>query len=82
MDDVVDEISDPGVARAKLAWWRREVEQTFAGQPTHTVAIALPGFVAQFNLTEAHLQEVIDGMAINLAQQRYLDFAALELYLP
>ena len=34
----------------------------------------------EFNLTEAHLQEVIDGMAMDLAQHRYLDFAALELY--
>ncbi len=80
VDDVVDEISDPDVARAKLAWWRREVALIFAGQPTHPVAIALQGLAAEFNLTEPHLQEVIDGMAMDLAQHRYLDFAALELY--
>jgi len=80
VDDVVDEISDPDVARAKLAWWRREVALIYDGQPTHPVAIALKGLVAEFNLTEGHLQEVIDGMAMDLAQQRYLDFAALELY--
>ena len=25
VDDVVDEVSDPGVAATKLAWWRSEV---------------------------------------------------------
>ena len=25
VDDVVDEVSDPGVAATKLAWWRNEV---------------------------------------------------------
>ena len=25
VDDVVDECTDPGVARTKLAWWRDEV---------------------------------------------------------
>ena len=80
VDDVVDEISDADVARAKLAWWRREVALIYGGQPTHPVAVALAGLVAEFNLHEGHLQEVIDGMAMDLAQQRYLDFAALELY--
>ena len=27
VDDVVDEVSDPGVARTKLAWWQAEVAQ-------------------------------------------------------
>ena len=33
VDDVVDEVSDPGVAATKLAWWRTEVAQAFAGEP-------------------------------------------------
>ena len=37
VDDVVDEVSDPGVARTKLAWWQAEVAKAFAGQPTHPV---------------------------------------------
>ena len=80
VDDVVDEISDPDVARAKLAWWRREVALIFAGQPSHPVALALHGIVREFDLPEAHFQTVIDGMAMDLTQQRFLDFPALELY--
>ena len=41
VDDVVDEVSDPGVAAAKLAWWRSEVAAGFSGHPTHPVMRAL-----------------------------------------
>lgn len=27
VDDVVDEVTDPGVAASKLAWWHSEVHQ-------------------------------------------------------
>jgi len=80
VDDVVDEVRDPEVANAKLAWWRREVALIFAGQPTHPVAVALQSIVHEFALPEAHFQTVIDGMAMDLAQHRYLDFTDLELY--
>ena len=31
VDDVVDEVSDPGVAASKLAWWQAEVQRAFQG---------------------------------------------------
>ena len=37
VDDVVDEVADPTVAAAKLAWWRGEVAAAFAGRPSHPV---------------------------------------------
>ena len=30
VDDVVDEVADPAVARTKLAWWRQEMAAVFA----------------------------------------------------
>ena len=80
VDDVVDEVADPAVARAKLAWWRQEVAKIYAGTPQHPVALALVPIVRDFDLPEAHLQLVIDGMAMDLEQTRYLDFATLERY--
>jgi len=80
VDDVVDEVTDPAVARAKLAWWRTETAAIFNGTPKHPVALALVPLVREFGLPEANLQTVIDGMAIDLEQTRYLDFATLELY--
>jgi len=80
VDDVVDEVSDPAVARLKLAWWRNQVHAVFDGTPQHPVALALRDVVPQFGLRETDLATVIDGMEMDLAQSRYLDFAALELY--
>ena len=80
VDDVVDEINDPALARAKLAWWRAEVSATFTGTPQHPVALALRPVVAQYRLPEEHFQTVIDGMTMDLERNRYLDFADLERY--
>jgi len=80
VDDVVDEIPDPVVARTKLAWWRQEIARTFDGMPQHPVAQALVPVVRDFELPAAHFQTIIDGMAMDLEQARYLDFPALELY--
>ncbi len=80
VDDVVDEVSDPNVARTKLAWWRSEIDATFAGSPEHPVGKALVPVVRDFDLAREQLQTVIDGMAMDLEQVRYVDFAALEIY--
>ena len=75
VDDVVDEVSDPGVARTKLAWWQAEVTKAFAGQPTHPVMQALMPHTADYGIEQRHLQAVIDGCQMDLEQTRYLDFA-------
>jgi phytoene synthase len=80
VDDVVDEVSDAGLARTKLAWWRTEVANLFAGHPQHPVAKALAPFTATLRLDAARLNEIIDGMEMDLTHRRYADFAALRLY--
>src|SRR5262245_2473711 len=80
VDDVVDEVSDPGVARTKLAWWRTEIAAAFAGSAQHPVARALGSVIMRYELPQTHFQTVIDGMAMDLEQSRYLDFASLEHY--
>jgi len=80
VDDVVDEIADPDVARIKLAWWRREIGAVFTGVPQHPVALALKPIVTAYRLPVEHFQTVIDGMAMDLERSRYLDFAELERY--
>lgn len=80
VDDVVDEVTDPGVARTKLAWWRTEVAQAFAGRPTHPVLQALMPCVPAFGIAQEQLQDVIRGCEMDLEQTRYLDFAGLQRY--
>ena len=80
VDDVVDEVSDPNVARVKLAWWRTEVDAIFDGAPQHPVALALQAAVDRYGMQRAHLQTVIDGMQMDLEKVRYVDFTELETY--
>jgi 15-cis-phytoene synthase len=80
VDDTVDECTDISVARIKLAWWRKEVSSTLAGQPTHPVTQALQPHLIPFSLDGQHLLDIIDGMEMDLDQTRYLDFAGLQKY--
>ena len=80
VDDVADDVKDIGVARTKLAWWRTEIANLFAGHPNHPVTRALEPHVAPFGIDAARLNEIIDGMEMDLTYHRYPDFDALKLY--
>lgn len=80
VDDVVDESSDPQVARTSLGWWRGEIARMAQDQPSHPVTRALQPHVKTFDLPIDQLLAVIDGMEMDLNQTRYLDFKALEHY--
>ncbi|MBK7016648.1 MAG: presqualene diphosphate synthase HpnD [Sulfuritalea sp.] len=80
VDDVVDECPDAALARTKLAWWRGEVQALYEGRPTHPVTQALITSLKQFSLPQEQLQEIIDGMEMDLEQASYADFKALHLY--
>lgn len=80
VDDVVDECHDLSLAQTKLEWWRQEVARVFDGTPTHPVGLALQEVIRRFDLPREQLLEIIDGMAMDLQQTRYLDFKGLQLY--
>lgn len=80
VDDVVDECTDPGVARSKLAWWREEVARLYGGKPQHPVARALADVIQPYGIAQDQLLTVIDGMAMDLEYNRYPDFDTLKLY--
>lgn len=80
VDDVVDDMVDPGVAATKLQWWRTEVAKAFAGTPSHPAMQALMPLAVGFHIEERHLQAVINGCQMDLNQTRYLDFPGLARY--
>jgi phytoene synthase len=80
VDDVVDETSDTQLAAAKLAWWRSELANLYAGKPQHPVTRALLPFIEKYSLSKENLGEIIDGMEMDLTQTRYLDWSGLERY--
>jgi phytoene synthase len=80
VDDIVDEVHEADLARIKLAWWRTEVANLFSGQPQHPVTKALAPFIVAYRLDAARMNEIIDGMEMDLTHRRYADFAALQTY--
>lgn len=80
VDDVVDEVSEGSVAATKLAWWRKEVNEAFAGRPQHPVLQALLPHADNYGIGPQQLQAVIDGCEMDLTQTRYLDEPALRRY--
>ena len=80
VDDVVDDMQDSSVAAAKLQWWRKEVAQSYSGQPSHPVMKALMPCAPSFDIQAAHLNAVIDGCQTDLEQTRFLDYPGLARY--
>ncbi len=61
VDDIADEPGEPDVKRAQLAEWRVELDRLYAGAPTHAIAKALAGPVAQYGLPKEDFLAVIAG---------------------
>ena len=80
LDDAVNQASDPGVARAKLLWWRHELSAAFAGHPQHPVTRALMPVMRDSGLSHEPLSEIVEGAQMDLDYNRYPDFATLEVY--
>ena len=80
VDDVVDDCLDAEPAHARLAWWRTEIGALYSGRPSHPVTQALAIALKRFKLPREQLVEIVDGMEMDLTQNRYPDFEALRLY--
>ena len=80
VDDIADDVTDIDVARAKLGWWRTEVANLFAGHPQHPVTKALEPATRAYGVDQLRLNEIIDGMEMDLTRHRYNDFESLKLY--
>ena len=80
IDDVVDEVPDPGVAATKLAWWQTEVKRAYEGNAQHPVMLALMPCAQEFGIQAGHLLSVIEGCQMDLTQTRYLDYPGLQRY--
>ncbi|MBC7204113.1 MAG: presqualene diphosphate synthase HpnD [Pusillimonas sp.] len=80
VDDVVDDCTDVGVARQKLAWWHQQVAVLFKDQADHPVMKALLPHRDRCQLTAGRMHAIIEGMEMDLDQSRYLDWPGLQKY--
>jgi len=80
VDDVVDETEEHEIARIKLAWWREEIAKVFEDKAEHMVGKALQQTIKDFDLSQEHFIEIIDGMEMDLDYNAYPTFKELSLY--
>lgn len=80
VDDIVDSRGEPQIKQVKLDWWRKEIDNLFAGTPQHPITRALAEPIKEFTLDQEHFMEILDGMEMDLHPTRFPDFKSLSLY--
>jgi phytoene synthase len=80
---VIDDIADSSDASAEqkageLRAWRRWIRASTPGEPV--LAADLRGLYAKYAITPPMLDEIIDGVEMDLGQVRYQTFEELRLY--
>jgi phytoene synthase len=76
--EVAEEVSDEGVARAKLAWWAQEMQRAGAGEPRHPITRVLAGPMRDAGVDPARFVAVLNAFVEHQARDRYRTFAELE----
>ncbi len=84
-DDIADgdyaPEAQPDLLKADLLKaWRQELDNCYAGQPTHRITQALQHVVRQYDLPKHYFEELMRGVEMDFAIQRYDTFVELEQY--
>jgi phytoene synthase len=73
---IIDEVSDPGVARLKLDWWRDEIRRTLDGAPRHPLSYVLASQAKAHDLPLAPFLELAGRVEDELYARRWPDWPA------
>jgi len=74
---ILDQVSDPGVAAAKLAWWRDELQRIFAGAPTHPLGLRLAPLIGRLGANPKPFLDMAWSTDAVLTHHRPKDLAEL-----
>jgi phytoene synthase len=74
---VLDQVSDPGVAAAKLGWWRDELQRIFAGSPTHPLGRRLVPLIGRLGTGPKPFLDMAWSTEASLTRHWPRDFAEL-----
>ncbi|MEC4674496.1 MAG: presqualene diphosphate synthase HpnD [Nitrospirota bacterium] len=80
VDDTVDHPPPGTNPKEQLTHWRQEITAAYQGQPRYPVTISLADHVSQLDIPEEYLQELINGMEMDLTTNRYKTFDDLYPY--
>ncbi len=79
-DDIADDTPDTEAASTELEAWRRELAACYTGRPDHPVALNLQRVLQTFPIPQQHFLDLIDGVEMDLTQDRYATFEDLRAY--
>jgi 15-cis-phytoene synthase len=79
-DDIADDDQALLTQHALLQHWRQELDNCYAGTPTHRITQALQQTVTHYAIPKHYFEELICGVEMDLAIQRYATFSDLEQY--
>jgi phytoene synthase len=74
---ILHEVSDPGVARLKLQWWREELGRTFAGEPRHPLSQVLAPAITRHALAPEPFHRMADRIETEILRRQPADEAEL-----
>ena len=80
VDDTVDHPPPGTNPEEQLNHWRQEISSVYQGHPQYPVTISLADHVSQLDIPEEYLQELINGMEMDLVTNRYRTFDDLYPY--
>ncbi|MEA2339728.1 MAG: 15-cis-phytoene synthase [Thermoanaerobaculia bacterium] len=77
-DDIADEPSDsPQSVLDRLDAWQREIDATYADNPSHPITLALADALQHFAIPKSAFIALIDGCRQDMAKTRYETFDEL-----
>jgi phytoene synthase len=79
VDDIADD-ETKGNPAVLLARWREELDRVWAGTSEHPIGVALQDAVQRFHLPRQPMDDLIDGVAMDLKRRRYDTWDELEQY--
>jgi phytoene synthase len=80
IDAAVDENADPERARRELDDWRRRIDEALAGRPAGPLEARLAAVTGDFDIPTTLLDDVMAGVAMDLAPRRFATWDELAGY--
>lgn len=80
VDDAVDHPPSGSHPDEQLARWRQEITAIYQGTPTYPVTISLADHVRNLGIPQEYLEELINGVEMDLTTKRYATFDDLYPY--
>jgi len=80
VDSAVDEAPAGSDPKDAIRRWRAEVNAVYGGTPTHPVAVSLAAHVRHLGIPREYLDDLINGVEMDLTASRYVTFDELSRY--